>query len=1080
MNNLNNKFLFFLLFQFVVSNLWSQEIVQLPEVVPPSPNAAALGKYVETPVSSAAGIPNIGIPLYEIKEGDISVPVSLSYHAGGIKVEEIASWVGLGWALNAGGVISRSSRGMADDCSTLGYMHTTYTMEHFAGLESSEDEENRYNQIEEMTLGYRDYEPDRFTFNFGQYSGRFMYDQTSNQFIQTPFSNLRIEHVLDSSQRIESFLITTPDGFKYYFGKGRDGVSAVDFNSNAVNFSYSSNTFEFSNNSTPVCDHITAWYLKEIVSPTQRSVKFNYQSRRTSQLYKTQESFLPDNSCEVRGFSANFSETYSDVSHLQSIEFTNGRIEFVPDPLDRLDFKGTKALSEIKIYKGNSILKSFDLAYDYFISSPESGKWTSQGDAEERRHRLKLLSVTEVSESGERLPSHSFTYNNIALPSRFSNAQDYWGYFNSKTENPDLIPEVRLPYTPAIYVGDADRTVDIRTSKAGMLKKIIYPTGGSAEYFFESNTASEVISKSESNYSVRNRGEVIYFDFVKAPANYDSSMFMYTRNFTIGPEILGAVEVSTFVTGCDDSPTLSNFECDYLLEIKGITDPDFRMDISSRYFTYEFPPGEYQITAMEAGTGETTDPHFSTSMVWEEDVHAGYHVVGGQRIQKIILTDAKGGTIEKEFSYDSFGQELTSGYTISSPVFVDSQYYNSSCDPNKNVYKITSNSQAPLAGVNGGLVGYKHVTELQRGIIKTESTFSKVGDFGGSAGGDENVLLPDVYYDWVRGNLTQKDEFSYENGDYQLVKSTSIEMEPFSKHFIRYHGLTVISPISNSYHMFKYGLYSGISEWYRPKRTVVTEVFEGQQVVQESVHLYESNPLLPSRTVVTTSENGTVVTDFYYPFDVGVNGEVGTANPLTISPSAFTAVENLKIENRIATPIQVETFQSSGKTALRTNYKTTSGLTLPEVINTTKGSESFEDRLRYNKYDAKGNPLEVFREDGPPVAYIWGYDSTYPVAKVENASYADVVALINMTTINDSSTSDAAMELELNKIRSGLPDAMVTTYTYDPLIGVTSITDPRGDTMTYEYDDFNRLQFIKDEKGNIISENKYNYKESAN
>src|SRR5580698_2617890 len=80
-----------------------------------SPTAASLGKYGDIPVSYHTGIPEIDIPIYTIKAGSIEMPISLSYHASGLKVEEEASWVGAGWALNAGGVITRTVIGAADD-----------------------------------------------------------------------------------------------------------------------------------------------------------------------------------------------------------------------------------------------------------------------------------------------------------------------------------------------------------------------------------------------------------------------------------------------------------------------------------------------------------------------------------------------------------------------------------------------------------------------------------------------------------------------------------------------------------------------------------------------------------------------------------------------------------------------------------------------------------------------------------------------------------------------------------------------------------------------------------------------------
>ena len=101
----------------------------------------------------------------------------------------------------------------------------------------------------------------------------------------------------------------------------------------------------------------------------------------------------------------------------------------------------------------------------------------------------------------------------------------------------------------------------------------------------------------------------------------------------------------------------------------------------------------------------------------------------------------------------------------------------------------------------------------------------------------------------------------------------------------------------------------------------------------------------------------------------------------------------------------------------------------------------------------------------------------YPVAKIQNATYSQVVATgINFSTINNVNTSDASMRSELNKIRNGLPNAQVAIYSYKQGVGVTSMTDPSGYTMSYEYDIYNRLKRVRDQDGNIVSENEYHYK----
>ena len=120
----------FLIFSF------QRAFAQPNQVIPPSPNASSLGKYGEIPVGNYTGTPQIGMPIGEAKGKSLSVPISLSYHASGIKVDDIASQVGLGWSLNAGGVITRTIKGLPDE-STYGFANFTFNPSNDANLESA-------------------------------------------------------------------------------------------------------------------------------------------------------------------------------------------------------------------------------------------------------------------------------------------------------------------------------------------------------------------------------------------------------------------------------------------------------------------------------------------------------------------------------------------------------------------------------------------------------------------------------------------------------------------------------------------------------------------------------------------------------------------------------------------------------------------------------------------------------------------------------------------------------------------------------------------------------------------------------
>ena len=92
--------------------------VEFPQYLPKSPSAYSFSKYIDYPMSLYTGVPDISVPLYEIQAVGLSIPVTLSYHASGITVSQEATAVGLGWSLNAGGMISRTVKG-GDECRSV-------------------------------------------------------------------------------------------------------------------------------------------------------------------------------------------------------------------------------------------------------------------------------------------------------------------------------------------------------------------------------------------------------------------------------------------------------------------------------------------------------------------------------------------------------------------------------------------------------------------------------------------------------------------------------------------------------------------------------------------------------------------------------------------------------------------------------------------------------------------------------------------------------------------------------------------------------------------------------------------------
>ncbi|WEA03612.1 hypothetical protein [Mucilaginibacter sp. SJ] len=154
----------------------------------------------------------------------------------------------------------------------------------------------------------------------------------------------------------------------------------------------------------------------------------------------------------------------------------------------------------------------------------------------------------------------------------------------------------------------------------------------------------------------------------------------------------------------------------------------------------------------------------------------------------------------------------------------------------------------------------------------------------------------------------------------------------------------------------------------------------------------------------------------------------------------------------------------------------------PVTISTKTGTANYDPRIQFLAYDNIGNVQSVSKVNGPKISYIYGYGGGYPVAQATNADYSAVVTALGRAAAIQSfrdnlNPSDATVSSFLAPLRTNpsLSSAQVVTYTYKPLFGVTSTKDEKGENTTFEYDNFQRLQNIKDQNGNIVKNYDYHY-----
>ena len=155
---------------------------------------------------------------------------------------------------------------------------------------------------------------------------------------------------------------------------------------------------------------------------------------------------------------------------------------------------------------------------------------------------------------------------------------------------------------------------------------------------------------------------------------------------------------------------------------------------------------------------------------------------------------------------------------------------------------------------------------------------------------------------------------------------------------------------------------------------------------------------------------------------------------------------------------------------------------LPQYIYAKKGDNPFEKKLTFDSYDSRANITQYTQDGGVPVSFVWGYRKSLPVAKIENMAYAAIPPGLIAAVQNYSDTTMPHNELSLLssledlRITASAFGAMMTGYSYKPLVGISATLDPKGQRTYYQYDTFGRLITVRDHNMDLISQNKYHYR----
>ena len=987
----------------------------------PSPTAASLGRFGDVPVSLHTGIPTIGVPLYTAKGRTLEVPIGLNFHAGGVRVEEIGGWVGLGWALQAGGTITRTVRGIPDE-HTNGYINTGSVF-----YEWGQHTNPSGTLLDNIAAGTVDGDPDQFFFNVAGLSGQFIIgpvDSLGTIEVRTaPYQDIRIE----PSAGFDTLTVTSGDGTRYTF-------AAKETHSDI-----STSTSTGGSNPVPssVGDtHVSTWHLTQIQAPGGDDVDFFYSTFSATHEIGTYEEDFKNRvggvggQCVPMGIDNSTKYTVTG-QRLDSIKAAAHTVRFHSSLRTDALHPNTSAQQEYRLDSlsvetpGGSLLKTFLLSYNYTGG------------------RLRLTEVQEKGFNGNLLPPYEFAYSSTSLPSLTSNAQDHWGFYNGATSNSSLIPTAPNPLG-GIFSG-ADRDPDVDYMDAGALTKITYPTGGYTEFTWEGN-----------DYGGIGSGATIpkvLGDLQTKIVTGGAYQGIKTGTFTIGgsEDVIVTVTVTMDPNPCPEC--LAEIQSEYTASGPG-----------TYYVTLS--PGTYTLRAWDGSLGG-----FSKIKVqWREETPISDisgmpgKAAGGLRIARIVTSDGLdsiGGATEmvREFRYVlQSDTTLSSGLVSHEPTYTH-EFSISGCA----YYSISSASRLPLG--DGAPVSYREVTVLHGDngeFGQTRHAFRSVVNASDGSNSSPWPFATDTRRAWKRGQETLIEEYNAA-GDIQRKSAHQFAFlitDSIASH--KYRGISVKAVnVGGGVSGWMFGDFEVESGWTYPMADTVVfyNPSGGSPVTTIKTYTY-GNSLhgQPTEIVEVDSEGDEWITRMRYPDDYA-SGGTGTA------AQAITAMQSDGSAFMPATVIEQWIAEDDGTEKVHRGNLTTfkdwgSGKVLPHetfVLDSDGALSSFTASSVSGSFTKDSN--YVLNES------VYSYDSWGRPAELDDARG-------ERTNFDYGGNSNDAFLIEVDQ-EDGGSSSLVSTITYTSRGEVASVTDPGGATRTFEYDDHQRLTTTKNDGSTVVQRVSY-------